>query len=132
MEKITIFVDGCSINNPGYSGIGVVGYKNDEQIFCLSCSIGIATNNVAEYRALIEGLDFALENGHKDILIYSDNMLVIEQVYGRWKLKNEELKKLCQIVWKLKERFDKFELKFVPGKINKAHLFAERGARKDY
>jgi ribonuclease HI len=101
---LTLFFDGASKGNPGPAGYGYyitsttipVDYKG-------SGSIGIATNNVAEYQGLISGLtylrDVTLKDvSHVSITIHGDSQLVINQVIGIYKVKNQTLAKLHSIV----------------------------------
>jgi len=90
---LKIFTDGGSKGNPGPSSIGVVGFLEGKKIIEISKSIGIATNNDAEYQALIE----ALENIKKvknisRIEFYSDSRLMVNQVNGLFKVKNGKIK----------------------------------------
>ena len=94
---LKIFTDGGSRGNPGPSAIGAVGYLKDKRIFEFNKSIGIATNNDAEYRALIEALEKV--RGYvlgvrkiTQIQFYSDSRLMVNQVNGFFKVKNGKIK----------------------------------------
>ncbi|MBE0069813.1 ribonuclease HI family protein [Thermoanaerobacterium thermosaccharolyticum] len=87
------YFDGCSKGNPGDSGIGgILIDENGEIVEKISKYIGIHTNNEAEYMALLELLNSAYKHGVKEILIHGDSQLVIEQITGNWKLKQESLR----------------------------------------
>jgi len=89
---IEIFTDGASLGNPGFSGIGVLIYKNRKIIKEISLYIGETTNNFAEYMALIFSLQNLLalkEEG--PFIIYMDSELVVNQVKGKYKVKNKSL-----------------------------------------
>ena len=90
-----LFTDGASRGNPGLAGVGVV--IEDEQGVRLPgrCRyIGRATNNEAEYRALIEGLQAAMELKPDRLEVYLDSKLVVEQMNGMYKVKKPELQPL--------------------------------------
>ncbi len=92
---ITAFFDGGARANPGPAGYGV--YIVDEAgnvVAELSGSLGITTNNIAEYNGLIAALQWAVDHGLKQITIKGDSLLIIEQMRGNYKVKNEGLKPL--------------------------------------
>ena len=90
---LKIYTDGGSKGNPGPSSIGGVGYLNGKKIFEFKKSIGIATNNDAEYRALIEGLEQVINfKNLKRIEFFSDSRLMVNQVNGFFKVKNGKIK----------------------------------------
>src|SRR5712672_1343141 len=94
-ETLTLQFDGGSRGNPGPAGIGVVLRAADgTPLVTLGRFIGRATNNVAEYRALITGLEKARELGAKKIRIRGDSELVIKQMRGEYRVKSLELKSL--------------------------------------
>ena len=133
MGKITIFVDGCSINNPGQSGIGVVGYKGKKKVFAIAKTIGLATNNVAEYEALIEAFNIAFKKKYKDIEVFSDSMLVVQQTNGRWKTKNRNMKRLCQIAKDRAGMLKEWSLEYIPREGNtEADELSKEGAGGSY
>lgn len=100
--KITIFSDGGARGNPGPAGIGCVIQTQD--LFKISKYIGEATNNQAEYQAVIEALKWVKDNRDKqedlEIEFFLDSELVVEQLNQRYKLKNEGLKPLF---WQVRE-----------------------------
>lgn len=90
---LKIFTDGGSKGNPGPSSIGVVGFLDGRKIIEIGKSIGIATNNDAEYRALIEALENTKDiKGVSKIEFYSDSRLMVNQVKGLFKVKNGKIK----------------------------------------
>jgi len=103
--EYTLHFDGCSKGNPGYAGIGIVIYKNNEEIYCSSKFIGIKTNNQSEYLALIFGLEEALKMGIDTISILGDSLLVINQINGIYKVKSDTLVELNQEANELKKQF---------------------------
>lgn len=80
--------------------------------------LGIATNNVAEYRAVLLGLKHALKKGFKYICVQGDSNLVCMQIQGLWKLKNQNLVDLCKEAKELKDMFTSFQIKHVPREFN--------------
>ena len=100
--------DGLSEPNPGIStGGAVVFYPDSRKIFFERGEyIDFATNNQAEYRGLLIGVQSALEMGIKNLLIEGDSQLIIFQTEGKWKVKNEVLKELNKEVKDLISQFD--------------------------
>jgi ribonuclease HI len=94
---INIYCDGCSLNNPGEAGAGVAIFNNKEKIGEISKYLGVKTNNEAEYISVIEGLNFLLENKINKCNFFCDSKLVVEQLCGNWKIKDEKLKKLNNV-----------------------------------
>jgi ribonuclease HI len=121
--------DGAARGNPGPAGIGVVVQKPDGRVLArLSNGIGIATNNVAEYTAAIDGLQHAVGIGARSITLRSDSKLLIEQLSGRWRVKNPTLIRLHQEAKKLLGRFQSVSLEHVPREYNReADRLANRG-----
>ncbi|XP_060191777.1 uncharacterized protein LOC132621497 isoform X2 [Lycium barbarum] len=93
--------DGASKGNPGLAGAGAVLQAADG-------SLGVATNNVAEYRGVILGLKYALEKGFKHIRVQGGSKLVCMQTQGIWKTENQNMAELSKIVKELKDQFMSF------------------------
>lgn len=111
--------DGASKGNPGLAGAGVVLRAADGSvIFRLREGLGIATNNVAEYRSLILGLKYALEKGFKHIRAQGDSKLVCMQTQGLWRTKNQNMAELSKVVRELKEQFTSFHISHVDREYN--------------
>jgi ribonuclease HI len=92
---ITAFFDGGARANPGPAGYGVHIVDDLGNVLAeLSGSLGIATNNIAEYNGLIAALQWAVDHDVKQIAIKGDSLLIIEQMRGNYKVKNEGLKPL--------------------------------------
>ena len=116
---LIIHTDGGSRGNPGKAGIGVVIEKDDgnkEQIYKY---IGITTNNIAEYTALKEALMRAEELGEKHVSVIMDSELVVKQIKGEYRVKNEGLKPLYKDIKNIIREFDYFEIRHVMRKDNK-------------
>ena len=94
-ETLTLEFDGGSRGNPGPAGIGVVVRAGDgTPLVTLGRFIGKATNNVAEYRALITAMEEARKLGARDIVIRGDSELIIRQMNGQYKVKHPDMKVL--------------------------------------
>lgn len=94
MPDLTIYVDGACRGNPGPAAIGVVIQKDGETIKEISHAIGEATNNIAEYSALIRGLEEALEKKAQSLQVYTDSELVYKQIMGEYKVKHPNVQPL--------------------------------------
>jgi ribonuclease HI len=93
--KVIVNVDGGSRGNPGPAGIAAVATDPSGEILAeRSETIGEATNNVAEYRALLLGIKLAKELGADEVEFVGDSKLIVEQVKGNWKVKQEHLRPL--------------------------------------
>lgn len=117
--KATLHTDGGARGNPGPSGIGIVlADENGEIIGELARGIGETTNNVAEYTALITGLELALSKGVTDISVSVDSELLVRQISGEWKIRNERLRALAVKARALLGRFHSSDLQHVPREMN--------------
>lgn len=114
-EHMRIFVDGASRGNPGPAAIGVLieDDKGQEQAR-ISRYIGSTTNNQAEYRALITGLNEAASLGAQYVEVCTDSELMARQVQGRYMVRNEGLKPLFRQVVELRARFKSFNIRHIP------------------
>ena len=93
--KVKLFTDGGARGNPGPAAYGFVLEAEDGSVLAAEgARIGIATNNVAEYRALIAGLERALELAVPDVEVVSDSELLVKQMRGEYRVKNEALREL--------------------------------------
>jgi ribonuclease HI len=92
---IKIYIDGGSRGNPGPAGYGVRVEDQGGALIERFCrSIGIATNNVAEYKGLLAGLEWAASRGHTDVLVRSDSELLVRQMKGEYRVRNPGLQPL--------------------------------------
>ncbi len=91
---LIIFTDGASLGNPGPMGIGVAAFRHGKKVKEISEYIGEGTNNIAEYTAVMRALEFARGEGEKEVHIKSDSQLVVRQLNGEYKVKDEKLKAL--------------------------------------
>ncbi|CAI9262769.1 unnamed protein product [Lactuca saligna] len=111
--------DGAAKNNPGPAGAGaVIRAVDGSLVYRLREGLGVATNNVAEYRAVILGLRYALERGFRHIRVQGDSKLVCMQVNGVWKTKTQNMTELCKVAKELKEKFLSFQICHVEREYN--------------
>src|SRR5690349_6564413 len=134
-----VFCDGGARGNPGPAAIGAVvldpATDPPRRLASVSEAIGVATNNVAEYRALIAGLRAAARFRPRRVHVRADSMLVVMQLRGEWKVKHDGLRPLFDEARTLLRAFDEFDLAHVPRAQNadadllvNAALDAEAGA----
>jgi ribonuclease HI len=122
VSAVVVYADGGSRGNPGPAGIGAVVYDGatDPPTLLASVSerIGTATNNVAEYRAVIAGLSAARTFGARRLHLRADSQLVIRQLEGRYRVKNAALRPLFEEVRALLASYDEVVLEHVPREQN--------------
>ena len=111
--------DGAAVPNPGQCAIGWVLYKNEKVIQSQSKRIGFGTNNFAEYSALIDGLQYLIDNNIDGVQIEGDSQLVIMQLLGVWKCKNPNIADLCAIARALYQKISCKRIKHIPREENK-------------
>ncbi|MFA5091132.1 MAG: ribonuclease HI family protein [Candidatus Paceibacterota bacterium] len=110
-EKVLLRFDGSSMGNPGPSGCGYALFRMDGTLIASGGrSLGVSTNNVAEYRGLCEGCLFAHGLGYKRIAIEGDSLLVCSQVSGKWKIKADHLRPLRDEAKRCLSLFDEWSL----------------------
>lgn len=108
---VSLYCDGASRGNPGPSGVGVLLlYPDGRQVLEVSRFIDNATNNEAEYQALIRGLEAADGLGIKSLQIFLDSELVAKQVRGEYRVKSPRLQKLFLEVMSRLQRFDDYAI----------------------
>ena len=103
--KARLSTDGGARGNPGPAAYAYVLEADDGTVLAAHGeAIGVATNNVAEYRALVEGLRKAVELGVDELEVVSDSQLVVEQMRGAYKVKNVRLRELWEEAQELDDR----------------------------
>jgi ribonuclease H / adenosylcobalamin/alpha-ribazole phosphatase len=119
--SVVVEADGGSRGNPGPAGYGAVvkDASTGEVLAEVSDAIGVATNNVAEYRGLIAGLQAAQDLGAQRVAIRMDSKLVVEQMKGTWKIKNEALRELARQAAQLRLTFPEVSFEWVARERNK-------------
>jgi len=119
-KKIEIYVDGGSRGNPGPSGVGVVILDaSGKRLKEISKYIGEATNNIAEYNALLYGLEEALILRADDIVVNLDSELVVRQMTGDYRVKDPGLKPLFERAMNMLKSFKDFEIRHIEREKNK-------------
>ncbi len=120
MKKIITYSDGGARGNPGPAAIGAVVYDdNGKELARISQVIGETTNNQAEYRALIAALEQAHGLGGDEIVCHLDSELVVRQLQGKYKVREESLKEPMMQVLRLVHKFKQVQFVHVPREKNK-------------
>jgi len=128
VQEVTLYVDGSCKGNPGEGGAGVV--IKDGQSRSLSHIkryLGSVTNNIAEYQALIIGLQKAKQLGAQEVEIYLDSELVVKQINGVYRVRDSKLKTLEGEVKELLKQFARWVIRHIPREENRE---ADRLARE--
>jgi ribonuclease HI len=127
--RLILHCDGAARGNPGPAGVGVhIADQEGNVLAEIAEGIGETTNNVAEYTAAIRGLERARELGAVEVHLRSDSRLLIEQLSGRWKIKNKNLIRLHREVRELAQAFERVTYEHVPRERNvEADLLANLG-----
>ena len=128
-DLIVVNVDGASKGNPGESGIGVAIFDKDLNLINEACDyLGVATNNVAEYKALILGIKLSTKYNAKRVLFKADSELMVKQIKGEYRVKNAQLKLLFTEAQGLLKKLPNWKIMHVPREENKeADLLANKG-----
>jgi len=116
---VDIFTDGACSGNPGEAAIGVVFKDQGKTIREISEPIGHATNNIAEYAALIRALKEAQILGIRNICLHTDSELMFNQIRGAYQVKAPRIKPLHEEALMLAKGFKRVEFKWVPRELNK-------------
>jgi ribonuclease HI len=123
-DVLTIHTDGASRGNPGEAAFAYVIERDDETLVEEADRLGRMTNNQAEYIALVRALEHALELGaHHRVMVHSDSELMVKQMNGQYRVKNEELRDLYEQACDLRRRFD--------GPVTIRHVRREQNKRAD-
>jgi probable phosphoglycerate mutase len=117
--KARLWTDGGARGNPGPAAYGYVLEAEDGTVLAFEgAPIGVATNNVAEYRALVAGLQRAAELGLEEVEVVSDSELVVKQMRGEYRVKNEALRGLSLEAARLARRVGAVEYRHVTREHN--------------
>lgn len=119
MRTATLYTDGGARGNPGPAGIGYVLKLSDGTLIEDGAYIGVATNNQAEYEALQRGLERARREGVTTLRVCMDSELIIRQLRGEYKVRNEELLPRYQAVCQISKGFQSIQFHHVPRGQNK-------------
>lgn len=117
--KYTLYTDGGSRGNPGPAGAAAILWKDHTLIGRWSKFLGKATNNQAEYEAIILGLQKAKDLGPKEIECFLDSNLIVNQLNRSYKIKDKDLIPLFVKVWNLSLSFKKVSFHYLPREKNK-------------
>jgi ribonuclease H / adenosylcobalamin/alpha-ribazole phosphatase len=119
--RVIVEADGGSRGNPGPAGYGAAVFAEDGSLLAERAEgLGVTTNNVAEYQGLIAGLTAARDLDATAVAVRMDSKLVVEQMSGRWQIKNEALKPLAAKAQSLAEGFDEVTYTWIP-RAHNAH-----------
>jgi len=113
--KLQVYSDGASRGNPGVSAIAYMILDEETRMLRrYSSYLGVRTNNQAEYEALLAALQSASEFDYDEVECYLDSELVVKQLNGQYKVRNDNLKALWLQIQKYKQRFSKISFTYVP------------------
>jgi len=119
-KKLYIYADGGARGNPGPAGIGVVIYDSKKKkLKEFYKYIGEATNNNAEYNALIQGLEEARSMGAEEVVVNLDSELVVNQLNGEYRVKSPDMKSLFEKAVEALKKFKAFEIRHIDRAENK-------------
>ena len=120
LPEFFIQADGASRGNPGEAGVGaVISDARGRTVKELKRFLGMATNNVAEYRAVILALEKALDFGAGSVTVYLDSELVVRQLRGEYRVREAHLKTLHRQALEILNRFSKYNIHHVPREENR-------------
>ncbi len=130
-SSLTMYIDGASSGNPGPAGIGIVILDHDgRQVGKISSYIGTRTNNYAEYTALIRALKIAIYFKTRVLKVRTDSELVVKQLSGEYKVKNDQIKKLYDQAVSLLKSISNCKIEHVPRSQNdKADYLAKKATQ---
>ena len=117
--ELTLFTDGASRNNPGESGAGIFIMRDGARLEGIARYLGTTTNNIAEYTAAIIALEHAVKLGASSVRLHADSELMVKQLNGQYKVKNEGLKPLYMKAKDLIAKIGSVEVKYIPREQNK-------------
>jgi ribonuclease HI len=118
--EFLIYADGASRGNPGQAGAGaVISDSRGRTVKELKCFLGMTSNNVAEYQAVILALEKALELGANSITIFLDSELVVRQLRGEYRVRESHLKALYQKAQEVLKRFSQYSILYIPREENR-------------
>jgi ribonuclease HI len=121
MQKVVVHVDGGARGNPGPAAAGAVVSSPEGDVLDEAAeAIGVATNNVAEYRGLLLGLQRARELGASEVEVVNDSELIAKQVNGVYKVKHRDMKPLHAAALQALGAFDRWSIRSVPRAQNAA------------
>lgn len=134
-RELLVFIDGASKGNPGPSGIGVIICRGGKPVQNISRYIGCATNNVAEYSALICGLLECLSMKAESVVMHTDSQLLARQINGEYRVRHPGIAELYDQSRQLIAGIKKFSIRHIPREENRgadklANEAVKEGLRK--
>ena len=117
-KSLDIFSDGACSGNPGPASVGIVFKENGITVKTLGRSIGQATNNIAEYAAVVQALEEAKKLQAAKIILHTDSELLFNQLRGTFKIKSENLKSYAEEWQKRVKDFERVEVRRIPREQN--------------
>ena len=132
ISRVILYTDGASLGNPGKAGIAFILYTPEHRLIREgSWFIGSTTNNIAEYLALIYGMQEALDVGARKLICYSDSQLLVRQLQGKYRVRNENLLLFYRQIKYLEKFFEGVEYRHIPRERNmKADKLAKEAAER--
>ena len=132
MKEWHIYIDGASLGNPGFAGAGMIAFDEDgHEMWREGIHLGLMTNNMAEYEALVRALRKVGDPDGRPINVYTDSQLVAYQVLGKYRIKNEGLKPYLEEARRLMRRLNHVAVRYIPREGNKlADKLAKDAAAK--
>ncbi|UCG29778.1 MAG: ribonuclease HI family protein [candidate division WOR-3 bacterium] len=131
--RYCIYVDGSSRGNPGPAGVGVAVFEAEKEDPSTEISkyIGLTTNNVAEYEAVIHAIKWMTESGVRQATVKLDSELVYKQLTGKYRIKSPHIKLLIKRINTLKSQIDEVIFVLIPREENKrANRLAQKASKK--
>jgi len=119
MREFILYCDGAARGNPGPAAYGYIIFENDQTLAEAGECLGIATNNVAEYEGLIQGLEHCIALGANSVVIRTDSELIAKQLRGEYKVRSPHLLPLYQRAKTLLSRLEKGRIEHVRRHLNK-------------
>ncbi len=119
VRELTVYSDGASRNNPGDAGVGVFITRSGKPLERIAQYLGTTTSNIAEYTAAIMGLERAVQLGASSVKLFADSELLIKQINGLYKVKNDGLKPLHAWAKELIAKIGSVEVQYIPRAMNK-------------
>jgi len=120
MKEWHIYIDGASLGNPGNSGAGIfIRDACGTAIFRDSIPLGHMTNNRAEYEALLRALQKAQKYGVQNVFVYTDSLLITNQIHGNYKVRDSLLQEYVTEIKKIIKHFNHFEIQYIPREENR-------------
>lgn len=117
-QQAELFIDGACSGNPGPASVGIV-VQDGTRPHRVARYLGPATNNIAEYLALVYGLQEALRLGYRDVTVKSDSELLVRQMHGVYKVRDSQLRLFYDLATHLARGFRSFQLEHIPREQNR-------------